>query len=46
MKQITLLKRRRRGHVWCGDFIHDCRVRGGSLKMLTLVDEYIPESVT
>jgi len=32
-----------RGHVWCWDFIHDRTVRGGSLKMLTVVDEYTRE---
>jgi putative transposase len=32
-----------RGHVWCWDFIHDRTVRGGRLKMLTVVDEYTRE---
>ena len=32
-----------RGHVWCWDFIHDRTVRGGALKMLTVVDEYTRE---
>lgn len=32
-----------RGHVWTWDFIHDRTVRGGSLKMLTVVDEYTRE---
>lgn len=32
-----------RGHVWCWDFIHDRTVRGGSLKILTVVDEYTRE---
>ena len=27
------------GHVWSWDFIHDKTVRGGSLKMLTILDE-------
>ena len=27
-------------HVWTWDFIHDNTVRGGSLKMLTILDEY------
>lgn len=29
----------RRGHVWTWDFIRDATVRGGALKMLTLLDE-------
>ncbi len=33
-----------RGHVWCWDFIHDRTVRGGRLKMLTVVDEYTREN--
>ena len=28
------------GHVWTWDFIHDKTFRGGSLKMLTILDEY------
>ena len=31
------------GHVWSWDFIHDKTVRGGSLKMLTVLDEYTRE---
>ena len=31
------------GHVWTWDFIHDKTVRGGSLKMLTVLDEYTRE---
>ncbi len=31
------------GHVWTWDFIHDRTVRGGSLKILTVVDEYTRE---
>ncbi len=31
------------GHVWTWDFIHDKTVRGGSLKMLTVFDEYTRE---
>ena len=31
------------GHVWSWDFIHDKTVRGGSLKMLTILDEYTRE---
>ena len=33
-----------RGHVWTWDFIHDRTVRGGSLKMLTVVDEHTREN--
>ena len=33
-----------RGHVWTWDFVHDRTVRGGSLKMLTVVDEYTREN--
>ena len=33
-----------RGHVWTWDFIHDRTVRGGTLKMLTVVDEYTREN--
>ncbi len=29
--------------VWTWDFIHDKTVRGGSLKMLTMLDEYTRE---
>ena len=32
-----------RDHVWCWDFIHDRTVRGGRLKMLTVLDEYTRE---
>lgn len=32
-----------RGHVWTWDFIHDRTVRGGRLKILTVVDEYTRE---
>jgi len=32
-----------RGHVWTGDFIADATVRGGALKMLTILDEYTRE---
>ena len=31
------------GHVWTWDFIHDKTVRGGSLKILTVLDEYTRE---
>ncbi len=31
------------GHVWTWNFIHDKMVRGGSLKMLTVLDEYTRE---
>ena len=33
-----------RGHVWTWDFIYDWTVRGGTLKMLTVVDEYTREN--
>jgi putative transposase len=36
-------KARHRGHVWTWDFVHDRTVRGGSLKMLTVVDELTRE---
>ena len=29
-----------RGHVWSWNFIHDRTVRGGSLKILSVIDEY------
>ena len=32
-----------RGHVWTWDFVHDRTIKGGALKMLTLVDEYTRE---
>jgi len=32
-----------RGHVWTWDFIADATVRGGALRMLTLLDEYTRE---
>ena len=32
-----------RGHVWTWDFVHDRTVRGGRLKMLTVVDEHTRE---
>ena len=32
-----------RGHVWTWDFVHDRSVRGGRLKMLTVVDEFTRE---
>lgn len=32
-----------RGHVWSWDFIHDRTVRGGSLKILSVIDEYTRE---
>ena len=32
-----------RGHVWTWDFISDATVRGGSLKMLTILDEHTRE---
>lgn len=33
----------RRGHVWTWDFISDATVRGGALKMLTILDEHTRE---
>lgn len=32
-----------RGHVWTWDFIADATVRGGALRMLTVLDEYTRE---
>ena len=32
-----------RGHVWTWDFIADATVRGGSLRILTILDEYTRE---
>ena len=32
-----------RNHVWTWDFIADATVRGGTLKLLTILDEYTPE---
>lgn len=32
-----------RGHVWTWDFIADTTVRGGALRMLTILDEYTRE---
>ena len=32
-----------RNHVWTWDFIADATVRGGSLRMLTILDEYTRE---
>ena len=34
---------RHRGHVWTWDFISDATVRGGPLKMLTILDEFTRE---
>ena len=34
------VKATHRGHVWTWDFIADAAVRGGALKMLTILDEY------
>ena len=33
----------RRGHVWTWDFVSDATVRGGALKMLTILDEHTRE---
>jgi hypothetical protein len=32
-----------RGHIWTWDFIADATVRGGALRMLTILDEYTRE---
>ena len=32
-----------RGHVWTWDFVSDATVRGGALKMLTILDEFTRE---
>jgi putative transposase len=32
-----------RNHVWTWDFIHDVTMRGGKLRMLTVLDEYTRE---
>ena len=32
-----------RGHVWTWDFIADATVRGGTLRLLTILDEYTGE---
>jgi putative transposase len=32
-----------RNHVWTWDFIHDTTMRGGPLRMLTVIDEYTRE---
>ena len=37
------VRAKHRGHVWTWDFVHDRTIKGGALKMLTLVDEYIRE---
>ena len=36
-------KAARRGHVWTWDFVSDATVRGGALKMLTILDEFTRE---
>ncbi len=36
-------KASRRGHVWTWDFIHDVTVKGGSFRVLSVVDEYTRE---
>jgi len=30
-----------KGHVWTWDFVHDTTIRGGKLRMLNVIDEYI-----
>jgi len=37
------VKATHRGHVWTWDFIADATVRGGALRMLTILDEYTRE---
>jgi putative transposase len=37
------MKARQRGEVWTWDFIADATVRGGALRMLTILDEYTRE---
>jgi len=37
-------KAERRNHVWSWDFIHDHTTRGGSMRILSLVDEYTRET--
>ena len=32
-----------RGHVWTWDFVHDTTMRGGTLKMLNIIDEFTRE---
>ena len=32
-----------RNHVWTWDFVHDTTVRGGTLRMLNVMDEYTRE---
>ena len=36
-------KAEHRGHVWTWDFIADATTRGGSIRMLTILDEYTRE---
>ena len=36
-------KAARRGHVWTWDFIHDTTIKGGSYRVLSVVDEYTRE---
>jgi len=36
-------KANHRGHVWTWDFVHDRTIRGGRMKMLTVVDEHTRE---
>ena len=37
------VRAKHRGHVWTWDFVHDRTIKGGALKMLTLVDEFTRE---
>ena len=37
------VKAEHRGHVWTWDFIADATLRGGALRMLTILDEYARE---
>lgn len=36
-------KASRRGHVWTWDFIHDTTIKGGSYRVLSVIDEYTRE---
>jgi transposase InsO family protein len=36
-------KAARRGHVWTWDFIHDTTIKGGSYRVLSVIDEYTRE---
>lgn len=36
-------KAKHRNHVWTWDFVHDTTMKGGKLRMLTVIDEYTRE---